>query len=141
MERDVTGAWRLETWRKLGEGGTVSYPFGEKPLGTLIYTPDGHMAVQMLAAERASLDTDNALGGTADERAAAYSSSLAYFGRYEVKGESVIHHVTGSSFPNWSMTTQERPFVCRGEELCLQVKDVDGHVTNEILWRRDACRS
>ena len=47
MKRDIAGAWRLETWRKHAEDGTLSYPFGEKPLGTLIYTPDGYMAVQL----------------------------------------------------------------------------------------------
>jgi hypothetical protein len=141
MKRDIAGVWRLETWRKHGDDGTLRYPFGEKPLGTLIYTPDGYMAVQMLEAQRATLDTDDALGGTTDERAAAYSSCLAYFGRYEVQGESVIHHVEGSLFPNWSMTTQDRPFVCKGEELSLQVKDENGRITNEILWRREGCRS
>lgn len=141
MKRDIAGAWRLETWRKHEEGGTFSYPFGEQPVGTLIYTPDGYMAVQMLEAERGLLATDDALGGTPEERASAYSSCLAYFGRYEVQGESVIHHVEGSLFPNWSKTTQERPFECRGNELSLQVKDEQGRVTNEILWRREGCRS
>jgi hypothetical protein len=137
MKRDIAGAWRLDTWRKLATDGSVSYPFGEQPVGTLLYTPDGYMAVQMLVAERPRLATDDALGGSVEERASAYSSCLAYFGRYEVKGESVIHHVTGSLFPNWSQTTQERPFVCRGDELCLQVKDSSGRVTNEIIWRRE----
>jgi hypothetical protein len=123
-------------WRRFGEDGTVAFPFGEDASGVLIYTPDGNMAVQMLTADRPRLNTDDPIGGDVGERAAAYSSCLAYFGTYEVDGQSVIHNVEAALFPNWSRTLQQRPFVRNGNELSLRVMGDDGRLTNEIVWIR-----
>lgn len=133
---NITGTWALRAWRRYLDNGTVVYPFGENASGLLIYTSDGYMAVQMLTADRPPLQTDDPIGGSLEERAAAYSSCLAYFGRYEVDGPNVTHKVESSLFPNWSDTIQERPFVCSGGELSLQVRTEDGHLTNEIVWIR-----
>ena len=133
---NIEGSWALETWRRSEVDGSVSYPFGEKPNGILIYTPDGHMAVQMVEANRALLDTDDALGGSEAERAQAYSSCLAYFGRYRIEGRSVVHELNGSLYPNWSGTDQARPFVLDQCRLVLQVEEPDGRISNEIIWRR-----
>ncbi len=141
MKRHVTGTWRLETWRRVNDDGTVVYPFGERPRGILIYAHDGRMAVQMLAADRPSIDTTDPLGGSAEARAAAYSTCLAYFGSYEVDGENVIHRVEASLFPNWSETVQARPFVLTDRELVLQMKAEDGRVTNEMVWTRESSAS
>jgi len=138
MEPRIAGTWRLKTWRRFEEDGSVFYPFGEDACGILIYSPDGHMAVQMLASERPLIETDDALGGSEQQRAAAYSSCLAYFGTYEVRGQSVVHKVAASLFPNWSNTVQERPFVRNGQELVLQVTTEDGRITNEIVWERES---
>lgn len=138
MQRHIAGTWRLETWRRYNTDGSVAYPFGKKPRGILIYTRDGRMAVQMLSAERATIDTTDPLGGSAEARAAAYSTCLAYFGSYEVDGETVIHRVDASLFPNWSETVQARPFVFDGGALVLQVKGDDGRVTNEMIWARES---
>jgi hypothetical protein len=94
------------------------------------------MAVQMVAKDRPRVDARDALGGKVEERAAAYSTCLAYFGTYEVRDNAVIHQVEASLFPNWSDTVQARPFVFEGEDLVLQVKADDGRVTNEIVWAR-----
>jgi Lipocalin-like domain len=140
MSINIAGTWRLVAWRRLGEGGEITYPLGEEASGVLIYTADGKMAVQMLAADRPSIATDDALGGDLHQRAAAYSTCLAYFGSYEVQGDSVIHRVDGSLFPNWSGTVQTRPFTFNGKELVLRTpptKGADGTVVNEISWVRE----
>ena len=135
----VKGQWRLITWRRIADGDVVTYPFGESPSGLLIYTAEGHMAVQMIEADRPALDTSDPLGGDTEQRAAAYSTQLAYFGRYEVSGDEVTHRIDGSSFPNWSGTDQVRPFLCDGETLILRTPPslVDGvTVVNEMSWIR-----
>jgi hypothetical protein len=139
MSLKVVGSWRLVAWRRIVQGGETTYPLGEQATGMLLYTADGRMAVQMLAPGRAPLATSDALGGTEAERAAAYSSCLAYFGTYVVDGDSVVHWVEGSLFPNWSGTTQTRPGELRGIELTLRTPPVEGPqgaVVNEIVWAR-----
>jgi hypothetical protein len=133
---DVRGTWRLLTWKHFGDDGAVSYPFGEKPQGLLVYTDDGNMMVQMVAADRPKLSTDVALQGTDEERAQAYATCLAYFGTYRVEDNQIVHELQGSLFPNWSNTEQPRPFVLEDSVLSLRVFDGEGTLTNEILWER-----
>lgn len=138
MQLDITGTWLLKTWKRHHDDGTLVYPLGETPRGALIYAPDGTMIVQMLLADRPKLDTDDPVGGSVEQRAQAYSTCLAYFGTWESKENQVIHHVDSALFPNWSNTTQARPFVFDNGDLILQVKDANGHVTNEMIWTRKA---
>lgn len=136
MAQQIAGTWLLRTWRRHLEDGTVVFPFGEAPRGVLIYSRDGSMAVQMVVADRPRLDTDDPVGGEVEQRAAAYSSCLSYFGTYEVRENAVVHHVDAALFPNWTNTSQLRPFVFDAGNLVLQVKDENGRVTNEMIWER-----
>jgi lipocalin-like protein len=137
----LTGTWRLVSWRRIAPDGTVSYPLGEDARGLLVYTEDGRMAVQLAAADRPALPTDDPLGGEERSRAGAYSTCLAYAGDYEVRGDTVVHRIAVSLFPNWSGAEQIRPFTCDGRELVLRTPPADGPTgttVNEISWVRDA---
>lgn len=136
MNTILAGTWRLRVWRRFNEDGSTSCPFGDNPNGVLLYAADGTMAVQMMTAERPAIDSQDPLGGATEERAAAYSTCLAYFGTYEVKGQVVTHRLDSSLFPNWSGTVQERPFVLVEQELVLKVNNDNGTTTNEIVWTR-----
>src|SRR6266702_3559956 len=114
MSINITGTWKLVEWRRIEEGKKVTYPLGEGASGLLIYTSDGLMAVQMVAADRPTIATTDALGGDVEERANAYSTCLAYFGSYEVQGNSVVHRLDGSLFPNWTGSLQSRPYTYDG---------------------------
>lgn len=131
---EIIGSWKLVSWRRIQEDGTVSFPFGEEVIGTLLYAADLTMTVQMLVKNRPTIPTTDALGGTDDQRAAAYSTCLAYFGTYEVQADLIVHKVEGSLFPNWSGTVQDRPFAIDGDELALRTPP--GPVVNEITWTR-----
>lgn len=133
---DITGTWELEGWSRFEADGTEVHPLGTTPSGSLIYAPDGGMAVMMTAPERPKLDTDDPVGGSVDERADAYSTCLAYVGRYRVEDDSVVHELGASLFPNWSGTEQVRPFLVKDGRLLLQVRDSSERLTNEISWRR-----
>jgi hypothetical protein len=138
MSVNIVGSWKLLAWRRL-EVDTVIYPLGEDATGILIYAEDGSMAVQMTAAQRPSIPTADPLGGDAEQRAAAYSTCVAYFGAWEVDDGNIIHHVEVSLFPNWSGTVQARPFTCHGQELVLRTPPVagpNGTVVNEMSWVR-----
>jgi hypothetical protein len=139
MSVDISGVWRLVAWRRIEEGGDVTYPLGEDASGLLIYTADFRMAVQMVAAGRPAIASDDALGGDIEQRAAAYSTCLAYFGTYEVQGDVVVHRLEASLYPNWSGSLQSRPFSFDGYELVLRTpptKSPEGTVVNEISWVR-----
>jgi Lipocalin-like domain len=137
---DLSGVWKLVAWRRIAGDGTVSYPLGDNASGMLVYTANGRMAVQLTAADRAPLKTDDPLGGDLHERAEAYSTCLAYVGRYEVQGDTVVHWIDVSLFPNWSGAEQSRPFTCEDDELVLRTPPMEtaaGTVVNELAWARE----
>jgi hypothetical protein len=137
MSDELIGSWKLLIWQQIAADGSKSYPFGEDPEGLLIYAPDGYMAVQMLTVNRPQLQTTSATGGSIEERAAAYSSCLAYFGKYQVVDGVVIHSVAASLFPNWSNTEQHRPYTLEDNRLTLRTPMGPGvTVENEIIWER-----
>src|SRR5437763_4768032 len=113
---ELAGTWKLVAWRRVADDGSLTYPLGEDATGLLIYTGNGRMAVQITAANRPALATNDPLGGDVEKRADAYSGCLAYFGTYEVQDDKVVHHVDKSLFPNWSGAEQVRPLSFEGQE-------------------------
>lgn len=133
----IEGACLLETWRRCEADDQVAYPLGKNPEGILICSPDGQVAVQTFEAERPRIDSLDPLAGPESERAGAYSPCLAYFGRYEIDGDTVIHELDGSLYPKRAGTSQLRPAPPVGNRLVLHVvDDATGKVTHEIAWRR-----
>ena len=135
------GTWKLIAWRRIAEDGTVNYPLGADARGQLIYTSNGQMAVQITGANRSPIATDDPLGGDVEARADAYSTYLGYFGTYELQGESVVHRIDGSLFPNWCGEKQVRPFTSERDELVLRTPPMQvangTTVVNELAWARE----
>jgi hypothetical protein len=136
----VAGRWQLLAWRSVDEHGTITgRPFGERPHGALIYTPGGWMAGQLAATSRPAVDGGDPLGGPPDQRAAAYSSYVAYWGRYEVAGDRIIHYVETSLVPSWAGVEQVRHFSLSGDVLVLRtppMRVAGATVVSELSWRR-----
>ena len=136
----LVGRWRLVSWSTGTADGAVAYPFGERAEGSLVYTPRGWMTVTLAKADRASLSTDDLVGGSNAERAVAYSSYVAYCGTYEVEGDVVTHRVQMSLFPNWVGSEQKREFELSGDELVVRGPPVEigGElVVSELRWVRE----
>lgn len=128
------------SWSAGAADGAVAYPFGERVEGSLVYTPGRWMTVTLAEADRASLSTDDVVGGGEAERAVAYSRYVAYCATYEVEGNVVIHRVQMSLFPNWVGSEQERYLELSGDELGLRSPpvEVDGQlVVSELRWIRE----
>lgn len=141
MATDLTGAWTLVHWRRVAGDGSLTHPLGEDAQGLLLYTADGRMMVQIVAAGRPKLGIGDPLGGDAEARAGLYSTCLAYWGTYEVVGDEVHHHVEQSLFPDWSGADQVRPLDLQGDVLTLRtppMQTASGTVVNELAWRRSA---
>src|SRR5271170_3677852 len=82
----LVGAWHLASLGKPGADGEVNSLAGLK--GTLIYTRDGHMSVQLMYPESAAaLSNDYVLNG--------YEASFGSYDIDEAK-HTVTHHVQGS---------------------------------------------
>lgn len=108
VDHPLVGSWRLRRWVAITDDGSEAAPMGEQPSGLLAYTGDGTMVAILGASDRPRFASDDVTGGTDEERALAVSTFVAYGGPFEVDGDTVLHHVEASLFPNWIGTTQRR---------------------------------
>jgi hypothetical protein len=100
----LVGTWRLISWENRTLDGEVSHPLGEEASGYIAYNEDGYVFVPIMRPGRTRFVTGDLLSGSPEEKAAAADSYVSYCGRYEFHGETVIHHVELSLFPNWSVS-------------------------------------
>jgi Lipocalin-like domain len=106
----------------------------------IMYSPDGYMGVVSTPGGRARISgSDGRMdlnGATADERAEAAKNLVCYAGRYELKGDTVLHHVEMALNPNLVGQTVVRRVHIDGPNLTLSsVPDKDGGY-RRIRWRR-----
>jgi Lipocalin-like domain len=135
----LVGTWRLLSWENRSADGTISYPLGRRAVGLIIYTADGYMSVAIMRADREPFAAGDLLGGSSEEKARAAESYVSYCGRYELRGDSVIHHVELSLFPNWSGVDQARLVEVTGKRLTLRARPLllDGIEQSACLvWER-----
>lgn len=139
----VVGSWRLVRWRAVSEddAGTVAvtYPMGEDADGLIHYSADGRMSVLIAAAGREPFASGDLLGGSVEERAAAFSGFLAYAGGYTMGDGFVTHRLEISSFPNWVGSEQLRYVARDGDQLFLSTDAILTSGTwrrSELTWTR-----
>tara|TARA_B100002049_G_scaffold92204_1_gene68102 strand:- start:877 stop:1308 length:432 start_codon:yes stop_codon:yes gene_type:complete len=135
------GTWRLlECYGKWSDG-RISYPYGEKPEGQLIYDGHGNFSGQIVGSGRPAFQSGNLLKGTEEEIKTAFEGYIAYYGNYEVNEvkSQVTHRVMGALFPNWTGDIQTRNYEFEGERLRLSTQPIKGSradLTNILLWER-----
>lgn len=135
----LVGTWALESWEVVDSTGAVDQPFGKTPVGYIMYSPEGYMAVAFMPPGRPPFGAADILGGTPDEKGAAIGTYISYCGRYEVAGDRVRHHIELSLFPNWTGVTQERIVSLSGDTLCISTPPllIKGKVqTAHLVWKR-----
>jgi Lipocalin-like domain len=136
----LTGTWRLVSWENRSVvGGEVSYPLGKDAVGYIMYGQDGYMSVAIMRPDRAKFTAEDLFGGGAEERAQAAATYVSYCGRYELRGDTVVHRVELSLFPNWIGVEQERLVEVAGDRLILSTRPILlGGVqrTARLIWER-----
>jgi hypothetical protein len=140
LDNPLIGTWRLLSWenRSVADGG-VSHPLGEDAVGYIMYGRDGYMSVAISRPDRARFAAGDLLGGGAGERARAAETYVSYCGTYEFRGDTVVHFVELSLFPNWVGAEQERLVEVAGDRLVLSTRPILlGGVqrTAHLIWER-----
>lgn len=135
VRQQLIGTYKLISYTSFDQDGVATkLPYSA---GQIAYDAAGRMSAQLMRADRPQFTTGR--GGSEAERAAAYSSYVAYFGHYTIDAERgiVYHHVEGSITP--AMVGQAMPryyeFSTDGASLFLQTKSGD-RVTGRLQWDR-----
>lgn len=124
------------TYSKESAAGVLTYPFGHDADGILIYSIDGCMSAQLMAAGRSPIGATDASGANNGELAAMSKGFFGYSGRYEVEPDenAVYHHVLVSLVPDLIGTCAKRHFEFHGSILWLS-HEREGRKT-QLTWQR-----
>ena len=133
----LRGRWRIVEWVQRYDDGRRVHPLGRSLQGFIQYDEE-RMFCFISSGERAPLSGGQWTAPQA-EKAGAFSSCLAYSGRYEIAGDEILHHVDLSLYPNWVGTTQRRRAVIEGTRLVIaaRLEDLTKEArTAELTWER-----
>ena len=120
----LIGAWHLVWLEEQGADGKMARL---ERKGTLLYTSDGHMSVQiMLPDEKAQTQ-----GGPVQYEQNGYE---AYYGTYQIdeRAQTVTHHVEGALVRTLIGNDLTRVYQFSGKQLVLKSSRPDEHWT--IAW-------
>ena len=116
----LVGTWRLVSCERRTPDGHVDYPYGLDPVGYITYNDEGYMFVGLMKADRRRFVSEDRWQASAAESQTAFLTHLAYCGRYEIRGDKVVHRIEVCSSPNWTGVAQERFFEFDGDRLSLR---------------------
>ena len=131
------GTWTLVRCIAIQQDGTISFPYGEKPVGQILYDTKGNVMVEITNQEIKKFSSENPFLGTPDEIIPAYNGLLAYYGKYKILADSsiIVHSITASSFPNWVGQDQARRFEFKNNNLILRTPSISS-VQYELTWEK-----
>lgn len=135
----LIGTWRLISWENRSADGQISYPLGEDAVGYIMYSPDGYVFVAIMRPDRVRFPGGDLLSGSPEEKAQAATTYVSYCGRYDFRGDTVVHHVELSLFPNWVGVEQERLVELAGNRLTLSTRPIllgGMQRTARLIWER-----
>ncbi len=135
----IVGTWKLVSYWNVAASGEKSAPYGEHPTGFITYTPDGRMSAIMSADGRKPMSTADCFSAGTEERAAAFSTFLAYAGTYTFTGNKVVHHVQAAWLQSWVGTDVVRTVTMQGDKIVLRTepREVRGvSQVGELTWQR-----
>lgn len=136
----IQGSWLLVSMTYDDNAGNTVHLYGENPYGILTYDSSGYMNAQMGFHTRGFFKSDSLSDGSTDEIIGAYTTYMAYYGKYWEKSRGVlIHQVTASLFPNWQGKEEIRYATIEKGLLVITtpptlVKEMD--VVIKAVWQR-----
>jgi hypothetical protein len=138
----LIGVWTLVAYTDQQEGHPDTHPFGPKPEGFLIYTPDGFVSAQLMKPGRSLFQARDWRQGTPEEYTEAGSGYIAYCGIYEVDeaNQTVTHIPSVALVPNLIHSRQLRIIELNGDRLTLRTPGAAlGHgapLISRLEWKR-----
>ena len=140
-QESLVGTWRLISQESRETRGSVTFPFGQTPLGSPMYARGGTVSVHLMRADLPRFASGDRMRGSDAEVRAVVEGSASYYGTYTVNPSThcVTHHIIGSSFPNWNGTDQVRCYRIEGRKLTLTSAPftLGGQmVTSVLIWER-----
>jgi hypothetical protein len=118
LRQALLGTWRLISYQ-IDAGGTLVKPFGDNPQGYLVYTPDGHVLVQMATRALRAWPPSPEIYTLPQHQLLANQGIAGYCGTFEVRDGQTFHHREFGLQPRHDGTVEARSVVLDGDRLIL----------------------
>jgi Lipocalin-like domain len=137
LRQALLGIWRIVSFQA-DVNGTTFKPFGDDPVGYLIFTPHGRVFVQFAARERpdlfAQVPSNPPRGPVLRETTEANTAIgfIGYCGKFEVRDRQLVNHLEFSYLrPSANGSVETRSVKLDGDRLILSTPY--GH---QLEWQR-----
>ncbi|MCH8016053.1 MAG: lipocalin-like domain-containing protein [Acidobacteria bacterium] len=133
IEDRFVGTWKLASFERRGPDGELGSSANSYRNGLLVYTPTGHMSLQLTRENRQQFEGR----ASPEEAQAALYSYIAYYGTFTVNQTqgAVIHHRQGHLIPD-RVTEGMRYFRFSGNRLMLTAPPTGGGMVTTLTWER-----
>lgn len=134
----LVGRWAIREWVQEYDDGRKTHPLGTELVGFLEYGAT-RVTILIERAGRAHFVSGGQWNASQEERAGAYDGFFVYSGTYRIDGDSVVHEIESSLFPNWEGGTQRRRARLEGNSLHLLARLEEGTPearTAKLIWDR-----
>lgn len=118
QEEKIIGTWKLKKFElKNLTTGISSFPYGDTPVGILIFSKEKYMSVAIMSKDRSPFAIDSLQMGTVEEKTKAIDSFLSYAGIWRVEEDKIFVNVAVSLLPNWTDKEHFRTFQLKDNHL------------------------
>lgn len=133
-KQKILGTWSLVQYTMRYEDTSECFhPYGENPMGILIYTPHD-VSVHIMNANRPLKDS------LQEEKLEMAENYGGYVGHYEVLQDTLVHYPKISGFINCLQSPQVRRFQLRDNQLILECdslsKEHGRKIHSQLIWEK-----
>jgi hypothetical protein len=134
LNEKIIGTWKLISYTMVLEKTQKLYhPYGENPLGFLVYTPTT-VSVHIMRSDRFLRSTP------LETKIEASENYGGYVGKYEIQGDSLIHYPEICGFIDFLKAPQIRKFQFLDDTLILECPSFSqehGDKTHsKLVWQK-----
>lgn len=139
MDERLIGTWRLLSLQmEMQDTGALMEPWGARPHGSLVVTPDGRLITVTTASDRVPPETDA-------DATALLAKMVCYSGKTRMDGPGRwVTEVDVAWHPGWYQTEQPRNFTIDGDTLLVRTDPLqhpaypDRLTRFQLTWQREA---
>lgn len=132
LTSQIVGVWKFvsNTNKELATG-KVNQPFGEKPMGYIVYTKGGRIIFSLVGDSR---QKPAGASATDAERINLFNTLATGSGTYKVDGDTLIVTYDSSWHQIWTGTTQKRKISISGNKLTITSDPAKNMAGQEIVF-------
>jgi hypothetical protein len=140
INEQFLGTWSLVAVENTNGDGSKTLPYGEHPVGLLVFSANGDYAIQILKAVRPKVAANDKNKATAEENAALVQGNNSHFGVYSIDDikHTITFNVQHAFYPNWEGNLQVRNYTLENNVLSYIVTNTTngGAITAKVVWKK-----